>query len=165
MQETDNASTNEYEVHYHRTSVYSLRYHLIIVTKYRREVLIGTVKQELEELLRSLADQFDLQVEAMEIKPDHVHMLIDASPKHSISSVMKGLKGISARMLLMHHPEVKQKLYEGHLWQPNYFAVTVSEHSQEQIVDYLRRQKPGPVKSKEASRKPEQSQSKSNQSN
>ena len=156
--------SNEFELHYHRTSVYSLRYHLIIVTKYRREVLIGTIKQEMEELLRSLADQFELQVEAMEIKPDHVHMLIDASPKHSISSVMKGLKGISARMLLMHHPEVKQKLYEGHLWQPNYFAVTVSERSKEQIVDYLQRQKPGPVKSKEAGRKPEQSQSKSNQS-
>lgn len=117
----------------------------------------------MEELLRSLADQFELQVEAMEIKPDHVHMLIDASPKHSISSVMKGLKGISARMLLMHHPEVKQKLYEGHLWQPNYFAVTVSERTKEQIIDYLQRQKPGPVKSKEAGRKPEQS--KSNQSN
>ncbi len=62
--------SNEFELHYHRTSVYSLRYHLIIVTKYRREVLIGTVKQEMEELLRSLADQFELQVEAMEIKPD-----------------------------------------------------------------------------------------------
>lgn len=40
------------DLHYSRTSVYSLQYHLIIVTKYRRDVLTGSVKQELEALLR-----------------------------------------------------------------------------------------------------------------
>ena len=93
-------------------------------------------------LLRSLADQFDMQIEEMEIMSDHVHMLVDASPKHSISSIMKGLKGVSARMLFMHHPEIKQKLWGGHLWQPSYFAVTVSERSEEQIRHYIQHQNP-----------------------
>lgn len=75
------------------------------------------------------------------IMPDHVHMLVDASPKHSISSMMKGYKGVSARMLFMHHPEIKKKLWGGHLWQPSYFACTVSEHSEELIREYIRRQK------------------------
>jgi putative transposase len=113
------------DLHYSRTSVYSLQYHLIIVTKYRRDVLTGSVKQELEALLRSLAD-----------------------PKHSISSIMKGLKGVSARMLFMHHPEIKQKLWGGHLWQPSYFAVTVSERSEEQIRHYIQHQKPSKGKTR-----------------
>lgn len=133
--------THSDDLHYSRTSVYSLQYHLIIVTKYRRDVLIGSVKQELEALLRSLADQFDMQIEEMKIMSDHVHMLVDTSPKHSISSIMKGLKGVSARMLFMHHPEIKQKLWGGHLWQPSYFAVTVSERSEEQIRHYIQHQK------------------------
>ena len=128
--------------------MYSLQYHLIIVTKYRRDVLTGSVKQELEALLRSLADQFDMQIEEMEIMSDHVHMLVDASPKHSISSIMKGLKGVSARMLFMHHPEIKQKLWGGHLWQPSYFAVTVSERSEEQIRHYIQHQKPSKGKTR-----------------
>lgn len=136
------------DLHYSRTSVYSLQYHLIIVTKYRRDVLTGSVKQELEALLRSLADQFDMQIEEMEIMSDHVHMLVDASPKHSISSIMKGLKGVSARMLFMHHPEIKQKLWGGHLWQPSYFAVTVSERSEEQIRHYIQHQKPSKGKTR-----------------
>lgn len=136
------------DLHYIRTSVYSLQYHLIIVTKYRRDVLTGSVKQELEALLRSLADQFDMQIEEMEIMSDHVHMLVDASPKHSISSIMKGLKGVSARMLFMHHPEIKQKLWGGHLWQPSYFAVTVSERSEEQIRHYIQHQKPSKGKTR-----------------
>lgn len=130
------------DLHFGRTSVYSLQYHLIIVTKYRRDVLIGPIKEELEELLRSLADQFDMDIEEIEIMPDHVHMLVDAVPKYSISSIMKGLKGVTARILFMHHPEIKNKLWGGHLWQPSYFAVTVSERSEEQIREYIRHQKP-----------------------
>lgn len=130
------------DLHFGRTSVYSLQYHLIIVTKYRRDVLIGPIKEELEELLRSLADQFGMDIEEIEIMPDHVHMLVDAVPKYSISSIMKGLKGVTARILFMHHPEIKNKLWGGHLWQPSYFAVTVSERSEEQIREYIRHQKP-----------------------
>ena len=95
-----------------------------------------------------MADQFDMQIEEMEIMSDHVHMLVDASPKHSISSIMKGLKGVSARMLFMHHPEIKQKLWGGHLWQPSYFAVTVSERSEEQIRHYIQHQKPSKGKTR-----------------
>jgi putative transposase len=43
----------------------------------------------------------------------------------------------------MHHPEIKNKLWGGHLWQPSYFAVTVSERSEEQIGEYIRHQKTG----------------------
>lgn len=137
---------NSKDIHYARTSVYSLQYHLIIVTKYRRGVLVGPVKQELEELLRSLASQFGMKIEEMEIMPDHVHLLVDAVPKYSISSIMKGLKGVTARMLFMHHPEIKNKLWGGHLWQPSYFAVTVSERSEDQIREYIRHQKPNQAK-------------------
>lgn len=136
------------DLHYGRTSVYSLQYHLILVTKYRQGVLVGDVKQELATMLRSLANQFDMTIEEMEIMSDHVHLLVDASPKHSISSIMKGLKGVSARMLFMHHPEIKSKLWGGHLWQPSYFAATVSDRSEEQMREYIRHQKPSKGKTR-----------------
>lgn len=130
------------DLHYGRTSVFSLQYHLIMVTKYRRGVLVGDIKEELRQLITSLASQFDMEIEEMEIMSDHVHLLVDASPKHSISSIMKGLKGVSARILFMHHPEIKNQLWGGHLWQPSYFAVTVSERSEKQIREYIQHQKP-----------------------
>ena len=36
------------ELNYARNRVYSLLYHLILVTKYRRDVLIADIKTELE---------------------------------------------------------------------------------------------------------------------
>lgn len=135
------------DLNYTRSSVYSLQYHLILVTKYRRDVLIGDVKVELEELLRNMTEKFSGEIMEINIMPDYVHMLVDASPKHSISSMMKGYKGVSARMLFMHHPEIKKKLGGGHLWQPSYFACTVSERSEELIREYIRRQKKSKGKS------------------
>ena len=88
-----------------------------------------------------MTEQFSGKIIEINIMPDHVHMLIDASSKHSISSMMKGYKGVSVRMLFMHHPEIKEKLCGGHLWQPSYFACTVSERSEDMIREYIRKQK------------------------
>ena len=128
------------DLHYGRTSVYSLQYHLILVTKYRREVIVGDVKTTLRDLLISLCKEMSLAIIAMELLPDHVHLLIDAKPTVAISSIVKGLKGVSAKLLFQKHPEVKVKLWGGHLWQPSYFVCTVSERTQTMITEYIESQ-------------------------
>ena len=39
------------------------------------------------------------------------------------------------------HPEIKTKLWGGHLWNPSYFVATVSERTKEQITNYISSQK------------------------
>lgn len=46
-----------------------------------------------------------------------------------------------ARWLFLKHPEVKGKLWGGHLWNPSYFAATVSDRSLKQVTDYINSQK------------------------
>ena len=41
----------------------------------------------------------------------------------------------------MEHPELKQDLWGGHLWNPSYCAVTVSDRSREQVTRYINSQK------------------------
>ncbi|HCU8684658.1 TPA: transposase, partial [Enterococcus faecium] len=50
-------------------------------------------------------------------------------------------KGASARLLFKKHPELKQLLWGGHLWNPSYFVATVSENTEEQIRKYIQNQK------------------------
>ena len=38
-------------------------------------------------------------------------------------------------------PELKRELWGGHLWNPSYCAVTVSDRSREQIMAYIEGQK------------------------
>ena len=63
------------------------------------------------------------------------------SPQHFIPNILKIFKGISARKLFLKHPEIKNKLWNGHLWNPSYFVATVSENTEEQIKRYIQTQK------------------------
>ena len=51
------------------------------------------------------------------------------------------MKGNLARQLFLAHPELKRELWGGHLWNPSYCAVTVSDRSREQIMAYIEGQK------------------------
>ena len=51
------------------------------------------------------------------------------------------MKGTLARRLFLLHPEMKEKLWGGHLWNPSYCVVTVSDRSREQVEEYIRSQK------------------------
>ena len=73
---------------------------------------------------------------------DHVHLLIDCSPQNYIPSMLKALKGVSARLLMKQYGnELRKQLWGGHLWNPSYFIATVSENTEQQVRDYIKRQK------------------------
>ena len=46
-----------------------------------------------------------------------------------------------ARQLFLSYPELKQELWGGHLWNPSYCAVTVSDRSRDQVMAYIEGQK------------------------
>ena len=75
------------------------------------------------------------------VMPDHVHLLLDCKPQFRISDMVKILKGNTARWLFMKRPELKKSLWGGHLWNPSYCAVTVSDRSREQVTRYIESQK------------------------
>ncbi len=129
------------EIHYGRGYVYSIQYHLVWCVKYRHDVLIGQVDTDVKTLLKQIALDNDVTILEMESDKDHIHLLIDCKPQHYIPSVVKAFKGVSARFLFKKHPELKSRLWRGHLWNPSYFVATVSENTEEQIRKYIQNQK------------------------
>lgn len=123
-----------------RGYVYYLKYHIVWCTKYRRPVLVDTVKDECLNLITSAAFDQGAVVEAIELMPDHVHVLVSASPQVNIPNLIKVMKGNSARSVLLHNPLVKKSLWGGHLWNPSYCVVTVSDRTEEMIKSYIENQ-------------------------
>jgi putative transposase len=117
--------------------VYSLQYHIVFCTKYRKQVLTDSVKTDLEKLLYGLADEYNFIIDELSVQPDHVHMLLDCKPQFYISDMVKIIKGNTARRLFIDHPELKTLLYGGHLWNPSYCAVTVSDRSYGMVKQYI----------------------------
>lgn len=128
-------------MHYGRGYVYSIQYHLVWCVKYRHPILHGQIDADVKQLLAKIASDNDIQIIEMESDKDHIHLLIDCKPQHVIPSVVKAFKGVSARLLFKKHPELKQRLWDGHLWNSSYFVATVSDHTEEQIRSYIKSQK------------------------
>ena len=108
--ERDVFSIKENRLSYDRGYAYSLQYHLVWCTKYRKKVY-------------------------------HIHLLVDCRPQFFISDMIKIMKGNRARQMFLAHPELKQELWGGHLWNPSYCAVTVSDRSREQVLACIEIQK------------------------
>lgn len=64
---------------------YNCKYHIVFAPKYRRQVIYGKIKNDIEKILRKLCEWNILEAEAC---PDHIHMLVEIPPKISISSFM-----------------------------------------------------------------------------
>ena len=76
----------------------------------------------------------------METDNDDVHLLVSCTPQRLISSIMKAFKGNSARKMFQKHPELKNSLWGGHLWNLSYFVATVSENTETKIQQYIKNQ-------------------------
>lgn len=130
------------EVSYGRGYVYSLEYHVVWCVKYRHKVIDENIEASLKEIILKIAEDNEFKVLEFNTDEDHLHLLISCSPQHYIPNILKALKGVSARLLMKKHGEVlKKKLWGGHLWNPSYFIATVSENTEEQIREYIHRQK------------------------
>ena len=134
-------TTNISNLTYGRGYVYSLQYHIVWCTKYRKKVLLDGIDNEIKDYLNDLAKEYSFSIMAMEVMPDHIQILVDCKPQFFPSDMIKILKGNTARWLFMKHPELKKQLWGGHLWNPSYCIVTVSDRSYDQVKQYIDSQK------------------------
>lgn len=68
---------------------YSLKVHIVLVTKYRKKLLVGGIDDFLKRACNYLAKQNSWNIIAMETDKDHIHILLeyDATPqKESVTS-------------------------------------------------------------------------------
>lgn len=121
--------------------VYNVNYHFVWSTKYRKKVLVGNVETRLKDLHQKIADEKGFKIMVQEIQPDHVHLFVRAHPKFSPSTITKVLKGITAKTLFEEFPDLKAKLWGGHLWNPSYYVGTCGDCSKDVVIKYIETQK------------------------
>jgi putative transposase len=123
-----------------RTCAYQANYHLIWAVKYRRKVLLGSVEVRLEEVLKMIAASHGYQLLAARVHDgDHVHLFVSAPPSVCIPEMVRVLKCVSAQLLFNEFPEIKLKLWGGHLWSDGYAVRTAGVVTSEKIEQYINR--------------------------
>ena len=124
-----------------RTNLYRTTYHLVWVTKYRKVIFTTLNRREaMMEMLSLIAENNDITILESEVMEDHIHLVVSFPPNKSISTVMKALKGASAREWFQQFPEIKKELRKGSLWSGSYFVSTVGNVSKEVVMQYVQDQ-------------------------
>jgi putative transposase len=81
-------------------SVYDIKYHLVWITKYRKPMLSGVIATRLRELIREICNAMDIEIIKGHVSKDHVHLFVSVPPYHSVSPLIKRIKGKTSRRLL-----------------------------------------------------------------
>ncbi len=113
-----------------RNVYYSCKYYVVWCPKYRRKVLVESVAQRLEQIIREVCQEHEAEVLSLDIQPDHVQL---------IHRLVRLIKGRSSRFLRQEFPKLKTRMPT--LWTNSYFVSTVGGAPLSVIKQYIENQK------------------------
>ncbi len=118
-------------------SVTRLTAHVVWVTKYRYEVLVGDIKVRCRDLLMQICDAEDVRILKGVVSKDHVHMHIEYPPSKSVSDLVKRMKGRTSRRLQEEYPALSKRYWGRHFWAIGYGAWSTGNITEEAVQEYL----------------------------
>ena len=120
-------------------SVYNLNLHFVWCPKYRKPVLVGRVADRLRELIVEKSAQLGVEVLALEVMPDHVHLFLAVPPTDAPQFYANQFKGHTSRILRLEFPHLKSTLPS--LWSRSYYVGSAGHVSSETIEKYIANQR------------------------
>ena len=63
-----------------------------------------------------------------------MHFLVQSVPTLSLTKIVTIIKSITARKIFKRYPEIKKELWGGSLWTSGFYANTVGQYANEEII-------------------------------
>ena len=111
-----------------------LLYHLVLPAKYRRKVFKKEVIETLKEICFGLKDRYEIRFLEIGAEEDHLHFMVQGVPSMSVKEIVNIVKSITAKKIFQKHPEIKRFLWGGNLWTSGYYANTVGQYGNEEVI-------------------------------
>jgi len=117
---------------------YRIRYHMVFVLKYRKDLIDDRVFQELKDILVGISERYYLLFHAVGTDRNHLHVLIEAAPRYSPSKVMQICKSVTAVQLFNRLSDLKEDLWGGHFWSEGGHIDTVGDgYGVKEMEEYI----------------------------
>ncbi len=118
-------------------TIYHHRYHLVWITKYRKKVLTGAIRERVREIARQVCEEIGVTIIKGVLSTDHVHMFVSSPPHRSVSDVMRRVKGRTSRKIQMEFPDLRKRYWGRHYWARGYFCTTSGVVNDDTILQYI----------------------------
>lgn len=121
-------------------SVFLLHYHLVLVVKYRRNVLNDVISQRLLEIFEYIAPNYNITVQQWNHDIDHIHVLFKAHPNTELSKFINAYKSASSRLIKKEYPELRRVLWKEMFWSRSFCLLTTGGVTIDIIRNYIETQ-------------------------
>lgn len=121
-------------------SVFLMRYHLVLVVKYRRRVFTDEISARARGIFEYIAPKYGITVEEWNHDMDHVHVLFRAQPKTELSKFINAYKSASSRLLKQEYPQIRRQLWREYFWSRSFCLLTTGGVPIEVIRKYIEQQ-------------------------
>jgi putative transposase len=129
----------KHKSHYH--CVYNLKYHLVLVTKYRKKCFTAEMLQRLEQMCRNLCTMWEIELIEFGGEADHAHLLLDMHPNIMPSKFINNLKTVSSRLLRKEFAlHLQQYYWKPTLWTRAYCLISAGGAPLDIIKTYIQNQ-------------------------
>ena len=88
----------------------------------------------LKNICIEIANRYDINFVEIGNDEDHVHFLIQSVPTLSVTRIVTIIKSITAREIFAKHKELKKVLWGGNLWTSGFYANTVGQFANEDVI-------------------------------
>ena len=124
---------------HHNRRKYSLKAHIVLVTKYRKQLLKGSIADDVKQKIFDIANTCGYEITAMETDKDHVHFLIDYDTTDRVCDIVKIVKQETTYYLWQKYGSFLSKQYwkKRIFWSDGYFACSIGEVSSATIQKYI----------------------------
>lgn len=122
-------------------SKFILRYHIILVCKYRKNLMIQYGEFVKENML-SISQKYDFIILEIEVDKNHIHLLVESEPKVSSLMIIRVLKQQTTIRLWNKFSDKLRKYFwkERTFFTDGYFVSTIGEVSTETLRKYIQNQ-------------------------
>ena len=129
---------NRYNRHNRRK--YSLKVHIVLVSKYRKQLLQGSIADDVKQKILDIANTRGYEIIAMETDKDHIHFLLSYDVTDRVCDIVKIVKQETTYYLWQKYNSVLSKQYwkKKIFWSDGYFACSIGEVSSATIQNILR---------------------------
>ncbi len=116
---------NKYNRHNRRK--YSLKVHIVLVAKYRKQLLQGCIADDVKQKIFDICNTNQWEIVSMETDKDHIHFLISYDTTDRVCDIVKIIKQETTYYLWQKYSSFLSKQYwkKKIFWSDGYFACSI----------------------------------------
>lgn len=119
---------------YKRHNKTFLLYHIVFPVKYRKKIIGESISLFIKDICLEIGERYEIVFIEIGTDEDHIHFLVQSIPTMTVDSIVRTIKSITAREVFLKFPEVKKELWGGNFWTSGYYANTVGQYGNAEVI-------------------------------